>query len=511
MEIKPTRNLKNDLNSIRYLNLFRLLLGVFFLFFYFNKADSLVGLSYIQKNSLTQFLVGFFFIYSVLVWVASSYFKKKNILIGLIALAIDLPVIILLTLLFDGVHAGWAILPVITIGSFAMLSRRPYAILAMPIAASILLWSLSKLLLSDVQSFPSSSILLYSLIYFAIALVGIRQSQNYHQTLLITQSQKKKIIDLSLLSKQVIDQLHYGVIAFDKDYQVVLINNKAQEITKISRKSLLPTYIIKKIIAARDTQSRNMVIRGEDIIYHVERAVGQSDLSLLFLETQRQINEKSQQSNLATIGQLSATVAHELRNPMASIYSAAQLLQESENLDESDKSLAAIISKHIERSNQIIEDILLMSKPHIPQTSKIVLFDFLNKFKQDFINKEQKDNVFGIVIEPIDKKLSVHFDSNHLNQILWNLTNNAIKHGSDGNVTITISNLADYVLIDVKNNGDKLEPIVEESLFIPFFTTHTQGTGLGLYICREMCKSNNAKLEYLRLEFQHVFRLHISK
>jgi two-component system sensor histidine kinase PilS (NtrC family) len=466
-----------------------------------------VGFTY--TLDISKLIASLYLSFSILVWVASVFHKKHSSFLGLVALVIDLPFIISLSLLFDGLDKGWVIFPVITIGSFSILSRKPYVIFAMPVIATLLLWMLPKLL--DIEKPEElTSILLYALTYFAIALVGIRQSQNYTQSLLLTQKQNKKIVNLSKINELIIDQMQSGVIAFNQQYEVILINKKAKELIKTDIKQVLPTLLIKKIIATPQSSIKNFSIYGEDIIIELVDFHKKSAVSIIYIEQQAQIHEKSQQINLATLGQLSATIAHELRNPMAAIYSAAQLLHESENVDSEDRELTDIITNQIERSNKIIEDILLMSKPHIANQSKINLSRKFERFKDEFCQQHAIE-CDQLNIETIDPALFVNFDGSHLSQLMWNLTENALKHGSDGMITISISNQAQSILIDFKNNGKVFEPIVEESLFTPFFTTHTQGTGLGLYICREMCKSNNAKLEYLRQDFQHVFRIHIKK
>jgi two-component system sensor histidine kinase PilS (NtrC family) len=447
---------------------------------------------------------------SVLIWISSVIYKRFSLNLGLIALVIDLPLIISLTLLFDGLDNAWVILPVITIGSFSILSHKTYAIFAMPVVATLLLWGLPYLLGIEHSKIEPSKILLYALTYFAIALVGIRQSKIYTQSLRLTQRQKKKIINLSKINALIIDQMHSGIVAINQQYEVVLINQMAIALIKTSVGQKLPNLLIKKIIATPQSSINNLSMFGEDIIIDLIEFDKKSGLRLLFIEQQAQINEKSQQVNLATLGQLSATIAHELRNPMAAIYSASQLLQESESINAEDKELTDIITSQIERSNQIIEDILAMSKPHIANKIRINIYNKLHEFKADFC-KQNALNCKALQLGSIDKSLIVKFDSSHLNQLMWNLTENAIKHGANQKVKIIVNNYKDTVLIDFKNRGAVFEPIVEESLFTPFFTTHTQGTGLGLYICREMCKSNGAKLEYLRQDLQHVFRIHIKK
>lgn len=507
MKNKNNFNKNSEYLNLRYLNLFRLLLAFFFFSMIFKPIGVFSGFSF--TLDVSKFIASLYLSFSILIWICSVLYKKIGSLIGLIALVIDLPFIISLSLLLDGLDKGWAILPVITIGSFSILSRKPYAIFAMPAISTLLLWLLPKLLGIEKPE-EYFNILLYALTYFAIALVGIRQSQDYTQSLLLTQKQRKKITNLSKINELIIDHMQSGVVAFNPEYEVIIINKKAKEIIKTDTKQKLPSFLIKKVIATPKSSIKNFSLYGEDIIIESVDFDRKSAVSLIFIEQQKLINEKSQQINLATMGQLSATIAHELRNPMAAIYSAAQLLHESENISAEDRELTDIITNQIERSNKIIEDILLMSKPHVANQMTINLSQKINRFKNEFCLQKniESDDVF---IDSFNPALTIKFDSSHLNQLMWNLTENALKHGSDNKISISVSNQVDNVLIDFKNNGRIFEPIVEESIFTPFFTTHTQGTGLGLYICREMCKSNNAKLEYLRQEFQHVFRIHVKK
>ena len=340
--------------------------------------------------------------------------------------------------------------------------------------------------------------------------MGIRQSQNYNKSVQLTKKQKAKITNLSQINKLIIDQMQSGVVAFDNEYRVIMINSTANNLLNLPRKTKLPNFLIKKIVATPKLSHKSLSIHGEEVLIRVVNKDKQSGLNLLFIEEQKQINEKSQQINLATLGQLSATIAHELRNPMAAIYSAAQLLNESEDIHQDDKAFSDIIINQVERSNEIIEDILLMSKPHFANQISFNLFEKLIKFREQLCTQHDFD-FSHCEIKCENESLMINFDNTHINQLFWNLAENALKHGEDDSLTISVSNQEKFVFVDFINAGPSFEPIVEESLFTPFFTTHTQGTGLGLYICREMCRSNNAKLEYLRLDFKHVFRVHVKK
>ncbi len=500
-------NLKsNEQTSVRYLNLFRLLLSFFFFSIIFKKIGSIVGISY--TYDIARFIASLYLAISLLVWIASLFTKKHTLFIGLFALIIDLPFIISLTLLFNGLENGWALLPVITIGSFSILNHKSFSIFAMPLLATTLLLILPYILKLNYNHIHLSTIFLYALIYFGIALVGIRQSQAYNLSLLLTQRQKKKITNLSRINELIIDQINSGVVVFNRDYNIIHINEIAQGIIRSQTDKRLPMPLIKSIVATpKDKKEFKTTLFGDDILVKIVTLEEQANTRLLIIDQQSELNKKSQQIELANLGQLSATIAHEIRNPLAAIYSASELLKESETIKDEDKELTDIIIHQIKRSNRIIEDVLMMSKNHIADQKKFDLIEKITTFKQRYCQQNELDSN-QITLQFQDKTATITFDPSHLSQLLWNLTENALKHGKNNTVFIKVFNKRNRTIIDFLNEGDAFDSIVEESLFTPFFTTHTQGTGLGLFICREMCKSNNAKLEYLRKEPFHVFRLH---
>ncbi len=507
--VSKAENLKsNELTSVRYLNLFRLLLSFFFFSIIFKEVRSLVGISY--TLDIARFIASLYLTTSILIWIVSLFVKKRTLFIGLFALILDLPFILSLTLLFNGLENGWVLLPVITIGSFSILNHKSFSIFAMPLLATSLLLILPYFLDLNFDHIHISSIFLYALIYFGIALVGIRQSQAYNLSLLLTQMQKKKVTNLAKINELIIDQINSGVVVFDSSYDILHINSNAQKIIRSQANKKLPMALIKSIIATPEHKKEfKTTLFGEDILINVATLEqGETHTRLLIIDQQSQLKKKSQQIELANLGQLSATIAHEIRNPLAAIYSASELLKESEKINDEDRELTDIIIHQVKRSNRIIEDVLLMSKNHVANKQDINLIEKITLFKKNYCLQNNKEASQLMLDLRVDSAF-VTFDTSHLSQLLWNLTKNAFKHGVNNHVIIKVLKKEGDTIVDFLNKGEEFDSIVEENLFTPFFTTHTQGTGLGLFICREMCKSNNAKLEYLRQEPFHVFRLHL--
>lgn len=507
--VNKTDNIKSiERTSVRYLNLFRLLLSFFFFSIIFKEVVGIVGVSY--TSDVARLIATLYLSLSIIIWVASVFTKRHALFIGLFALILDLPFILSLTLLFNGLENGWVLLAVITIGSFSILNHKSFSIFAMPLLATSLLLILPYLMHLDYSHIRLSSIFLYAIIYFGIALVGIRQSQAYNLSLLLTQRQKKKITNLSKINELIIDKINSGVVVFNNDYKILYINTKAQEIIRSLAEDRLPIPLIKSLIASPKNKNEfKTTLFGDDLLVNTATLEEESRSRLLIIDQQSELKNKSQQIELANLGQLSATIAHEIRNPLAAIYSASELLKESEQINDEDRELTDIIIHQVERSNRIIEDILMMSKTHISNKKPIELNEKIKTFKLHYCQQNEIDPN-QIMLDFRETISWVKFDDSHLSQLLWNLTENAFKHGTEGMVIIKTIRIKESIVIDFLNRGKPLKTIVEESLFTPFYTTHTQGTGLGLFICREMCKSNNARLEYLRQEPFHVFRLHLS-
>ncbi|MDD5391509.1 MAG: ATP-binding protein [Thiothrix sp.] len=226
--------------------------------------------------------------------------------------------------------------------------------------------------------------------------------------------------------------------------------------------------------------------------------------TMINLEDTTEQREKLQSVKLASLGQLTASIAHEIRNPLGAISHAAQLLTESQNMDKADTRLLQIIQSNARRMNLTIESVLNLSRKKTPNRERLALKLWLHEFRKDFIlqNKLREEQV-SLFIEPADTV--IEFDPAHLHQIIWNLCRNALKYAHDdprklqldiqgGNPTHTRD-----IMLNIIDNGRGMTEAQRQRLFEPFFTTSTQGTGLGLFMSRELCLSNGASLEYVAL------------
>jgi two-component system, NtrC family, sensor histidine kinase PilS len=233
-------------------------------------------------------------------------------------------------------------------------------------------------------------------------------------------------------------------------------------------------------------------------------------LSMVILEDHDLHQQRVQQSKLKSLGQLTASIAHEIRNPLSAILQAAQLLGEAAGLQDEDRSLVRIIVKHTQRVNEIVENVTQISRRRSSQRECIVLGPWLKRFLTDFAEEHR--------LEPDLFKLSggapgleALVDPSQLKQILENLCSNALKYGQPEKAALEVVLGRDErdrrPFIDVIDHGAAIEQPVADRIFEPFFTTSRSGTGLGLYIARELAELNRARLEYRPLSGGSAFRI----
>nr|MCU0974311.1 PAS domain-containing sensor histidine kinase [Burkholderiales bacterium] len=221
---------------------------------------------------------------------------------------------------------------------------------------------------------------------------------------------------------------------------------------------------------------------------------------LIFLEDTSVVAARVQQSKLASLGRLSASIAHEIRNPVGAMSHAGQLLSESPALGPDDRHLTDIIEKNAVRVSQIIENVLQLSRKDSTRQERIDLPAWLATFLEELRATLQLETG-RIVVEAPSPGLEVHFDPSHLHQVLWNLCDNALKHGVGARpspVLLRAGRIASTgrPYLEVTDRGAGIDPALAERIFEPFFTNGAGGTGLGLFISRELCQTNGALLAY---------------
>jgi two-component system sensor histidine kinase PilS (NtrC family) len=222
--------------------------------------------------------------------------------------------------------------------------------------------------------------------------------------------------------------------------------------------------------------------------------------TLIFLEDATQLNQRFQQMKLASLGRLTASIAHEIRNPLSAINHAAQLLGESD-MSPADKKLTQIINTQVQRLDKIIQNVLQLSRHEPSHLDAIDMLPWLERFRDEFCNTQSlKAEQITITVSPADMRIL--FNASYLHQVLNNLCGNAVAHNTN-----TLSDIRIYLqafqdeqnqpCLDIIDNGPGVPGELVEQIFDPFYTTSPKGTGLGLFITKEIIESNRARIRYM--------------
>lgn len=217
--------------------------------------------------------------------------------------------------------------------------------------------------------------------------------------------------------------------------------------------------------------------------------------AVILLEDTQQILAQAQQIKLAALGRLTASIAHEVRNPLSSISYAAELLREENRAESRDRLLKLILS-NVGRLNRLVQDIMQLNRRDRLHTETFDLAAQLPGLVSDIV---QPTGASGQIFRfELESPLSVSFDRGHLEQVLWNLCGNALRHccQQPGSVILRAKGEGAQGVLEVEDDGSGVAPENVTHLFEPFFTTNAAGTGLGLYISRELCAANGARLEF---------------
>jgi two-component system sensor histidine kinase PilS (NtrC family) len=224
---------------------------------------------------------------------------------------------------------------------------------------------------------------------------------------------------------------------------------------------------------------------------------GSDEEFVIFIEDVRDVEDRAQQLKLAAMGRLTASIAHEIRNPLAAISHAGQLMSE-DSADPLLKRLSGIVRENTQRLNRLVEDVLRVARREPPLGDEIDINEFVQQFMSEFVrDRGLAPATIQLEAEP---GLSVKFEQSHLRQVLYNLVDNALRYATGGarSVRIVIERAPeqDRAQLWVFDDGAGVPADARAALFEPFFTTRTQGTGLGLYLAREFCVTNRAVLSY---------------
>jgi len=368
----------------------------------------------------------------------------------------------------------------------------------------------------DTGPFTQTGIL--GLMFFATSIAANAVAQRARKSEALAAQAGSDLASLAQLNESVIEHMQTGVTVIEDAGRIRLLNAAAAQMLAARAGDALAERA--PALAERFAEWRRgrvtetaLVPRpgAEDVIPRFSRlGWGDSAPVLILLDNARALREQALQMNLAALGRLSAGIAHEIRNPLSAISHAGQLLAESPALGAEDQKLLAMIQRHSERIDKIIKDVLALSRRETRTPAPIRLRPWLEhavaQYREGYPGQPRI-----IRYDQVEPDFAMSFDPSHLQQVLFNLWDNSFQHGgADGRpIEVALGTLrADGAShLEVRDNGPGIRPELRDRVFEPFFSTAHSGTGLGLYLARELCAYNRARLTYRETPQGACFRL----
>ncbi|MBL8383727.1 MAG: PAS domain-containing protein [Burkholderiales bacterium] len=342
---------------------------------------------------------------------------------------------------------------------------------------------------------------------FAVALVTNRLGKRLIANEALVRQRSEDLRNQIAINRLVIRDMPSGVLVVDADGKVRLANPEAERLVGrsglngLALDQLAPALeqAHRRLLESTGSGRAQIAIDGRGMHARLLRASGEHGGEvLIFLDDAVRLRAQAQQEKLAALGRLTANIAHEIRNPLSAIGHASQLLAEESRGRQDFLRLTRIIGDNTIRLDRIVQEVLQLNRRDRAETEEIALGPFLQGFLEQISQTERIDPAsFVLQAAP---GVRVNFDRQHLHRVLWNLVVNAWRHCRHAKASIAIVALPagqGLVELHVVDDGTGVSEEHAGKLFEPFFTTEARGTGLGLYIARELAEANHAALDQI--------------
>lgn len=510
----------------------------------------LIGLLFVEPGDLgIHFRAPELFRIGVVVYLSLNAFIALLLVAGAkpqprhIVLSVTLDIIVLHGFVYctSGIESGLANLVIVAVAAGNILTPSRIGTLYAALAAigSLLLASWSTLALGDKADVIVRAGTL-GILYFAAAFVLQSITRRMTRSEALASSRAQSILQLEQINQQIIQRMRTGILVVDRFGSIRLVNAAAEELLfgipggSLAKRSPKGQTLPLPLRARLDDWLKQSEHRATPFQASATAPLVQAnftqldqdngDLILVFVEDISKVTQQAQQMKLAALGRLTAGIAHEIRNPLGAISHAAQLMEESDHLDSGDLKMLDIIRRHSRRANGIIENVLDLSRRREARSELIEVKSWLPEFVADYQQTARNDaDPQPVISLDIDNNVpQARFDPSQIDQVLVNLCDNGLRYSLNHSGAATlhihggVTSDGERAFIDVRDQGPGISREDRSSVFEPFFTTDKRGTGLGLYLARELCEANQAHLSLLnddqpgccfRITFAHPGRL----
>jgi len=441
--------------------------------------------------------------------------ESQNLMLSVFL--VDIAAITVLADSSGGMISGLPVLMVITVAASAVLiTNRTLATLIAALSVLAILVDTVWLILRDVLDtgslFPAG---ILGLLMFGVSLIVQPIASRLGRAEELARNRASDLYSLQRLNEQIVQHMDTGILLVDKGGRVRVMNKAASVLLVPDRplafeqgrqladysQELAYQFEHWKNTGTHRAKPFTVTEGAPPVIAHFRELQPHANReALVFVEDYTPVTQYAQSLKLSSLGRLTASIAHEIRNPLGAISHAAQLLHESQDLSPADQRMAEIIQHHCERVNQIIESVMQISRREPPKPEYLQLSPWLTGFVRDYLNDLHRPA--EVTIECDYNELLIEFDPENLQRVIANLLDNALRYSKAGTgsesarIEVVLDSTTQQCHLDVIDAGPGVPPSEQPKLFEPFFTTYAEGSGMGLYLCKELCEINNASISY---------------
>jgi two-component system sensor histidine kinase PilS (NtrC family) len=490
--------------SLRFFNLYRLILAGIFVF-----LSAAFGSTVLLTSShlLLFFGTSVGYLVAALMSLVPLHLRWPRFTLQLAGqVGVDIVGLTVLSYASGGIKSNVGLLLLVSLAAAGLISRgRVTLFFAASACVAALLEHSYAVLYDDADPAQYVQVGLLCLAYFAVAWLAHSLAKYAVDSQQLAQRRGRDLVSLSEANRLVMRDMQDGVLVVDGQNRIMQMNVRAER-------------LLHKIVSMGSLLSENFpILFGQFAKWKqtgsVSRSILQLDMGLqarlrfvaieqdaqqgavIFLEDMQRVQAEAQQIKLAALGRLTANIAHEVRNPLSAISYATELMLE-DPVAFKHKRLLQIVMDNTKRINQIVHDVMQLNRRDRVKSEVVDVDALLSNFVEEFALAERIEP--DVIVYKGVTGTKVSFDRGHLRQVMWNLCANALRYSAKqrGSVILESGTEDGRVYLSIKDDGPGIAMEHRGKLFEPFFTTSAEGTGLGLYIAKELCEANAARLEY---------------
>lgn len=452
-------------------------------------------------------IIGFYFLANAISLIVVHFFQQRFNRQLSIQVLLDVLVFSLLAHAGGGLKSGLGIMLLVTQAGAGLVGQGRLVLFYAAMATLAVLAEQSlRTLANDVEMADFFQAGLLCAGFFAVAISARLLANRVITNEELARRRGEALRNQTIISQHIIEEMQDGVLVLDRNGQIRQHNPRIEQLLGLGNPEdrKLASYSTELAQSFQNWCARGgddpIMVRAPASGMHLRARFIPTESSegdvLVLLEDLGRLQEQARQLKLAALGRLTANIAHEIRNPLSAIKHAGELMREESPSPINDR-LLRIVLDNAQRVERIVSDVLELGRRDRAHREVLDLRQTLPLFAEEFVVKEEAPA--GVVHLEISGRATIVFDRSHFHQVLWNLVGNALRHSrkATGSVRLRVHDgkRENRVELHVIDDGKGVDEAYREQIFEPFFTTHSRGTGLGLYIARELCEANGAQLD----------------